>query len=378
MKQRGGIVSNKQPLDQTGSERAVYCQQSSSKFDLNIRLNEKEIDSRKTIIYSKPRLLMIVLTTKCNLRCTMCILVRNTLGKELTIPLETIKKTFYLFPYLEGISWQGGEVFLVDYFKDLFIKISQYPNIRQTIITNGLLIDEEWAKILAESTVNLTYSIDAVTKRTYEKIRRGAKFDDLLKSVNSLSRAARKYNGNIYSAVHVVVMKSNYRELHLFPEFCQRFGFRFLNFAFCVGDFPEQDILIQKDKAAIDFLRESIPKIESACSRLDVGFDYSFKNCLERQEANAEKEKNPGEAKLKCKLPWKKLFIDISRNGLVRPSCLCKFNLGSIFDNEIEQLWNNQIMQQYRFRLGQGNVKDFCSDVCLNNSISRFELEGRP
>ena len=377
MKQSESIISNLRLSNQRESKLPKDCQQTSSEFDSNIRLNEKEINSRSTILHSNPRLLMIVLTTKCNLRCAMCGLIRYTQGKERTLPLKTIKKVFCLFPYLEGVSWQGGEVFLVDYFKDLFIEISQYPNIRQAIITNGLLIDDQWAMILAESNLNLTYSIDAVTKDTYEKIRKGAKFNHLLESVDRLSRATRKYKGNLFPAVHVVVMRSNYKELHLFPEFCQKFGFKFLNFAFCSGSFLG-DMLIDKDEVALDFLRGSIPQIESDCSGRGIEFDCSFKDYLKKKKDTREKEKISEEIKLKCKLPWKKLFIDVIRDGLVRPSCLCKFSLGSIFDSDIQQLWNNQIMQQYRYRLNKGNIGGFCSDACLNNLVSKFELEGSP
>jgi sulfatase maturation enzyme AslB (radical SAM superfamily) len=80
----------------------------------------------------------------------------------------------------------GGEVFLVDYFKDLFAKASSYPNIDQSIITNGLLIDSQWLDILSGSRVNLTFSIDTVVKKTYEHIRQPAVFEDLLDNLGMI------------------------------------------------------------------------------------------------------------------------------------------------------------------------------------------------
>ena len=60
----------------------------------------------------------------------------------------------------------------MDYFKDLFKEAARFPNIRQIINTNGLLMTEEWAKDLIESKADITFSIDGVTKDVYEYIRK--------------------------------------------------------------------------------------------------------------------------------------------------------------------------------------------------------------
>jgi len=350
-------------------------------FQANKELNEKEIESKSTILNSKPRLLMIVLTTRCNLRCIMC--QRYTPGKGLTFPFETIKQIYSLFPYLEGINWQGGEVFLVDYFKELFLEVKKYPNICQSIITNGLLINEEWAKIIAESRINLGYSIDGVTKHTYEKIRKGAKFEDLLKSAEIVNKAIRKKKGEVNLFINAVVMRSNYKELSLFPRFCKEFGFNFLRLDFVGKELPEEDLLNQKDDDVLNYLRKVIPEIKYECSCLGIDFDYTKINLNQEKETpssgNREEVKlddKKDKDALKCKLPWKKLFIDISTGGSVRPGCLCNYSLGSIMDKQIGQLWNNEIMQQYRSHLAGTNIENFCSKVCLDNLVDRYELEG--
>ena len=44
--------------------------------------------------------------------------------------------------YLENITWKGGEVFLYKKFLNL-LKIASDNHVKQTIITNGLLLNEE-------------------------------------------------------------------------------------------------------------------------------------------------------------------------------------------------------------------------------------------
>lgn len=355
------------------------------RFINNKELNEYEIKMKKTLLESKPRMLMVVLTTRCNLECIMC--SRKNSRIDSTLPFDTIKQVIDLFPYLEAIDWQGGEVFLVDYFKDLFLEASTYPNIDQSIITNGLLIDKEWAKVFANSRVNLTYSIDTVAKQTYEYIRKGARFEALLEGLEIISEVNKRYNNTIQLHINVVVMRSNYRELDLFPNFCQQYGIKHLRFDFLRPDIiPEEDILIKPDINAVKYLQTDLKNIERECKKLNIWFEYTFKSYLSALESdyiesnlettNEMFKHNNMHPKLKCKLPWKKLYIDACGNGIVRPDCLCEQNAGSIIDDSIEKIWNNKIMQLYRQNLIDGNIQNWCSKTCLDNAVDTYQLEG--
>jgi len=91
--------------------------------------------------------------------------------------------------------------------------------------------------------VNLTFSIDAVTKHKYESIRKGAKFERLIESLEIINEMNKKCNSSIQLHINVVVMRSNYKELYLFPDFCQRYGIKHLRFDFLRPDVtPEEDI----------------------------------------------------------------------------------------------------------------------------------------
>ena len=125
-------------------------------------VNETEIAQKKVILESRPREIMAVLTNKCNMKCVMCSRVREKSPAEL--PFEAVKKVYSLLPHMEKVDWQGGEVFLLDYFRELFETVSGYPGIMQEIMTNMLLIDRDWARMLVRSNLLLVCSIDAVKK----------------------------------------------------------------------------------------------------------------------------------------------------------------------------------------------------------------------
>lgn len=340
----------------------------------NKQLNENEMASGRIVLDSLPRILMIVLTTRCNLECIMC--SRGNPKKDSILLFDKVRQIISLFPYLEAIDWQGGEVFLVDYFKDLFIKAGGYPNIDQSIITNGLLINEEWTDILVNFRVNLTFSIDSVVKKTYEYIRQPAVFEKLLGNLEMIRAVNEKNNNSIQLHINTVVMRSNHRELHLFPAFCQRYGIKHLRFDFLRPDVAGgEDILINPDSRAIEYLKDVLPKIEEECHRLGIWFEYTLKPFLSISD-NLSGGPNRKEQPIRCKLPWKKIFIDASGEGTVRPDCLCEHSIGNIYSNSIEEIWNSEPMQLYRKRLAQGDVFDWCSKACINHAVDTYQLEG--
>jgi len=351
-------------------EKECYTEE----FINNKQLNESEIANGAIVLNSLPRILMMVLTTRCNLECIMC--SRGNPRRDLTISSEKVKQIATLFPYLEAIDWQGGEVFLVDYFKDLFIEASRFPNIDQSIVTNGLLIDEEWMDVLINSRVNLTFSIDSVEKKTYEYIRRGARFEALLDNLEALRVVNMKNNNSIQLHLNAVVMRSNYKKLNLFPGFCRDYGIKHLRFDFLRPDVAkDEDILINPEPAAIEYLNNLLPKIEDECSKLGVWFEYTLRPFLANAgtlSGGPAVQRRP----VRCKLPWKKIFIDASGDGAARPDCLCEHSIGNINTDTIEKIWNSEVMQSYRQRLVQGNILDWCSKACISHAVDTYQLEG--
>jgi MoaA/NifB/PqqE/SkfB family radical SAM enzyme len=145
----------------------------------NILLNENEIKERKIKLESKPRILEITLTNKCNLNCVMC---SNIKMRDWDISDRLKDEIISLMPYLEQINWLGGEVFLYKDFEKLFDTAAQ-NYVKQIISTNALLITEKIIKKLMHYDVELSVSIDGATKEVYEKIRAGGSFDKLLSSL---------------------------------------------------------------------------------------------------------------------------------------------------------------------------------------------------
>jgi MoaA/NifB/PqqE/SkfB family radical SAM enzyme len=355
----------------------------------NLIHNEIEISQGETILYSKPRGLGITLTNKCNIRCIMCSVWQNTWD----IPEKTIKEIIRLFPYLEKIFYQGGEVFLSPYFEEILDKAMLYPNLRQDINTNGLLIDKRWAEKLVKVNANIIFSIDGVTKETYEHIRRGAKFENLLKSIDILNKYRCASADNNTSAlkkcstlINLVVMKSNYHELPNFVDFARQYRFDRLQVTpVDIGN--SENIFRFKDEKALNFIRDVIPEMlkkgddygVSVLNWLPMSGEYAQDmqaGCIQSHVATENDSKHSRHSsrpnRLSCYWPWQFLFIDWG--GKIRPQCFCRKEAGNVQDESIEEIWNNQIMQEYRRRLFINDCEHWCDNRCASGSIPKESL----
>lgn len=366
----------------------IICSPEDLSFRNMIR-NEIEISQGKIILDSRPRGLGITLTNKCNIRCIMC----NVWQNDWDLPEKTIKETIELFPYLQRIFWQGGEVFLSPYFQEILESIASHLNVRQDINTNALLIDERWAERLVKANVNIIISIDGVTKETYEYIRRGAKFDNLLRSIQILNecRSNTPKNTDYHTRgcstiINLVVMKSNYHELGNFMDFAKKYHFDRLQLT-PVDLNNSENIFLYKDEEALRFIRHIIPEMEKKAGDYGISLsnwlplpgaslDDKQTKCMQNQmHAIDETRYNQQPLRpnnLSCYWPWQFLFIDWG--GKARPQCFCRKEVGNIQDSSIGEIWNNQIMQEYRRRLFTNDCENWCEKRCTSGNISKEAL----
>jgi MoaA/NifB/PqqE/SkfB family radical SAM enzyme/lipopolysaccharide biosynthesis regulator YciM len=355
-------------------------------FSRNKILNELEIAEGRIVLSSKVRSLNVTLSRRCNLRCIMCLPPSH----PWEIPDRTIKEICSLFPYLEKIMWQGGEVFVLEYFEELLSETHRYPNIRQSIVTNAQLITESIAEKLVKNNIELTVSIDGTTKDTYEYIRRGARFETLIRNLKLISDLKRKYKSNMILNLNVAVMKSNYRQLESFVDFAKEYGFEFL----CLmpmeipikksTNTPEDIFVYNKNMEALHFITKVSPIIEERAKRYNIRLENRLPRLIEEnayiskdEEINHHSDNTEITAKkLLCHIPWQQLLIDY--DGIVRPDCQCSLekNAGSLLDGfSLAEIWNNKIMQDYRRAMLTHNYHNLCSRLCIEGKISETHLK---
>lgn len=348
-----------------------------NKVKNNLDLNDQEIKDRKIVLQSYPQRLIVTLSTKCNSRCIMCEVVK----KPWDIPLRVVDEIKFLLPFMTSVNWQGGEVLILDYFEKLFIESLNNKNLMQTIVTNGMLLNDKWIDLLTEANMELTVSVDGFDKETYEKIRYGSKFDILIKNLEKLNEVRKKKNSKLILKMHTVVMRSNYKNLEQFIDFAKQYGFDSVYMMPIYGgqDIPE-NIFIKNETGILKNLSGQMQKITDKSAECGIKFMHSLPIHKDEPEKTHESDvlnetkcecsnkddKQEENKDIFCYLPWKQLNID--PDGDVRPGCLCMTKVGSVMGNSILDIWNSQKMQEYRDKILRGNL-NICSAECANGNV---------
>ena len=121
----------------------------------------------------------------------------------------------------------AGEPFTSIVYQNLFNKIKreEYPNIKITLRTNGTLLSpENWQKIkgIHYAIDRISISVDAATKKTYQTLRRGGNFKDLVNNIKYLASIKNKYNFKI--RLNFVIQEENYREMVKFVKLAKKYN----------------------------------------------------------------------------------------------------------------------------------------------------------
>ncbi|MEK7720970.1 MAG: radical SAM protein, partial [Elusimicrobiota bacterium] len=337
-----------------------------------------ELLQRTIVLKSKPLKLEIPLTDKCNLSCIMCL--QRTHGKH-EITGRTCREIGALIPYLETINWIGGEACLSPYFESLFDEAARYPRLRHNIITNGLFIDERWAEKLAKTRTCVCVSVDGFTAETYEYVRRGARFDDLVGALTRLQKYFPAYpvSGMPRLILNFVLMKRNCKDLEHLVDFARRFGIKTVQINPLNPFQPDSEYREQNPGADPElmqwYLNIAVPRLqrEAAEKNIQVGLPDLGRIVAQTNVAaltGGGKENIPVPSSdtidLTCPYPWGSLFSD--PEGRVGPFCQCGTAFGgNVYQEGILAAWNGDVMRRYRQLAGDNDSSLGCKTCVMKH-----------
>lgn len=177
----------------------------------------------------RPRNLYVQMdiTTKCNLRCIMCAREQNmpkprdmSLESFETIALQVFDKAAVL-----NLSC-GAEPMASRHFEEILEVVSRYRIPRVELVTNGTLLSERRIHKLIDCGVTaIEVSVDGATRDTYERIRRGARFEQVIANLKMLKAVkAQRHSERPYLKLGFVMMRSNIKELPDFVKMAAELG----------------------------------------------------------------------------------------------------------------------------------------------------------
>lgn len=304
--------------------------------------------------YYNPGCLSISVTNYCNLNCTMCFRRGLSIseGKQKHMELKTFKKILDDVAPTQIVCFIGlGEPLT----NPDFLKMVEEANKRGLVwnfATNGMLLDKKTSqKICVCGEGKVSVSLDGAKKETYEKIRKGASFDEVTFNLRQFSQIKSEIGAPITLRLDVVGMKQNIAELPDMIRLAHSVGadgVNLLHLQALTKELAEQHLHLMPKEIVEKYYNEAI----SVASRL--GIQLILK---------------PLEPVLaECVSPWADPYIEV--DGTVTACCLAglptdkpvteyyldapveldpkKLRFGNVLKEDFKKIWAAQKYNDFR------------------------------
>ena len=206
-----------------------------------LTLAESDPQSRlKQRMDKSPRELMMTHDNSCNISCPSCRTQTIIATRQQTNEYDRLVPVFLsLVKDAETMIVSGaGDPFASKHFRRLLRAIAGKENeiygsvpvpdsFRINLMTNGLLFNRETYDEfgLAGRIGIIALSMDSCEQESFEVIRRGSKWEDLLKALEFI-KTIRAENEGLVLISYFTVQQANFRQIPKFIEFCRVHGFQ--------------------------------------------------------------------------------------------------------------------------------------------------------
>jgi len=325
---------------------------------------------------SLPLRVHLEINDRCNLRCFMCPRENKDIPKDTGDLDPAILEP--LAPLISTAGYVGfagnGEPFLHPRLFEILETIQSLGSV-PSIVTNGTLLTEKRLNRLTDQGPSiLNISFDGGTKETFESIRVGARFDEIVHSLETLLELKKK-KGTPYPIVNflVCVMRENSGELEEIVNRAGRLGVSKISFqtVFPFTERARQSMI--DDLSELDELMKPVLKLagEKGIPANLAPMAVGLKKRLEHRGQILA-----GRPSLFCENIWTTMHVGL--NGDVRFCCFWTGEaVGNLFRDHPRQIWNHPEFQALRAKLGRGEIPDDCRECHVLDIHDKDSIETR-
>jgi radical SAM protein with 4Fe4S-binding SPASM domain len=319
-----------------------------------------------------PLHLTIGTTNRCNLRCWMCFRQNAELKPSDLTDMDSKlfeKIADQCFPYVKTVTFTvSGEPLLSNNLLETLELVQKY-RIKLEITSNATLMNnDEIIKKLIRTLSALTISFDGATRETYESIRIGAKYDNVLYNItrfnsyrNELADVQRPKLGFSF-----VLMRSNIEEFPAFIKLAHKFQADFISSSHVVITEPklkDESLIFHKELA-----NEKLEEAKEVASNLGVNLSMPPLYSLEKENVGDKNVSDKLERLgiIKCPYLWSHSWIE--KNGDVVPCCIASNDrplMGNMLNSSFSEIWNGEIYKNMRKGILTGQPFDVCKHCYL-------------
>jgi len=312
-----------------------------------------------------PDTLQVSVTSRCNLRCSMCNLWEDR-DKGQELDFAQIRDVID-----QSSSWGIGEINLCGgepLLSEKCFKIIEHGkkrNMRIILTTNGTLINEDMARRIAASGLDIiSISLDGVTADVHDKIRgiEGA-YDKIIKGVGFLGKACRELKSPLIKVMIFTISNKNVEDIAGFINLAKNLCVDSIYFTSLVMDnvklFSQSEdtngLWITGDRLKI--LDKMIDEITSPLQQR-YRFDYPSFGLIKKY---FRRQLEPGS--WTCFAGFRRFVL--CPEGTIQ---MCGETIGHLKDeSDIKKIWFSEAAQEKRKKILK------CRNYCLQDCHAREE-----
>lgn len=339
-----------------------------------------------------PISIQLSLNKTCNLHCTFCARqtskIREQLASEknLVMPIDFLNKNLSIFEKAEyvNIAADGEPLHHPEITKifQILTSAAQKPNL--IFVTNGVLFDEQLAELVVKSQVmEIHFSLDSLTKTTFNFIRPGADLDHLISIIEKINHLKKEYNSEFPRLVlRPTFISKNIEEFPAMVDFCYKYHFSAMlvqQMQIYKKELVKYSLVNCKEDAK-RYIEAAILKgkqlgipivLDTVITTLEDQGAESINNSLSKIDESVIKTRDMRVSNLreKCSLPWE--YMLIQTNGNVQPCCHSNYILGNLNDDPWEKIWNGPRAKKMR----QKFMRDTLPKECVNQPCGIGKME---
>lgn len=305
-------------------------------------------------------------TNRCNLRCVKC--EHTYWGKKVRQKDMTFGEFLHIlkqFPNLRDISMSGiGHGFHNRNFIDTYMKMLSHLKKKQVFIQlfdPFITLDEKILREIIKIGVDRIWvSMDAATKRIYEKLQVGSNYDTVIRNLKTLIRLKREMNSLVPElCFNFIIQKGNEKEMPKMLDLMMEIQkddpslLRHIRFTKLLRFREVSHLAPQINEKMLDEVRQKAVKIRKTGILL---------------RCDLPGLKRPG---IECCTAWTTPFFTVE--GTYYPCCgftemnhreeskkLLEPVFGNVFRDNFRKIWYSKYSKKFRKDMLQGKVPYVC------------------
>jgi MoaA/NifB/PqqE/SkfB family radical SAM enzyme len=297
--------------------------------------------------------------SRCNFRCTMCVVSdwhKGIRGKDM--PLTEFRRVIDEQYGLVEIKAQGiGEPLMqgADFFEMIKYARSKHIWVRTTTNASLLHLKHNYKKLIDADPNEVQISIDGATKEVFESIRRGSRFEIVKRNCRLINDYCRQ-KGVRVTKMWSVVQRANRHQLSELIDFASETGFQDQTFAFSLANWgldvwrDRNDDVTVEDSLTVDLAEELIEKGER------LGINVSFWNSTSKYSVKS--------TEALCPWPFERAVVTSDLRTV--PCCTIgnpdAFEIGRGSGTGFSDLWFSDEYVAFRQEHLDGRVPKICEN----------------